>query len=86
SVVQFGLPDDIPTPGDYDGDGRVDEAVFRQSSGLWFIRKSSDTSLAVIPWGTAGDIPVFGDYDRDYRDDVAIFRPSTGVWWVLRSS
>ncbi|HMS43940.1 MAG TPA: choice-of-anchor Q domain-containing protein, partial [Pyrinomonadaceae bacterium] len=37
SVQQFGLSTDISAPGDYDGDGQMDAAVYRPSEGIWYI-------------------------------------------------
>jgi hypothetical protein len=72
----------VPADGDYDGDGRADIAVFRPSTGVWYILRSwSNTGLSLV-WGTAGDIPVAGDYDGDHRTDVAVFRPSNGTWYA----
>jgi hypothetical protein len=34
-------PADLPVPADYDGDGQVDVAVYRASTGQWFIQASS---------------------------------------------
>ena len=34
---------DLPVPGDYDGDGKTDLAVWRPTSGAWYIRLKSST-------------------------------------------
>ena len=34
--IYFGATTDVPVPGDYDGDGRTDAAIFRPSTGLWY--------------------------------------------------
>jgi len=86
-AVRYGLATDIPIPGDYDGDGSQDTAVWRPSTGTWFIL-SSTSGESRIPWGsgTLADVPVPGDYDGDGRSDIAIWRPGTGTWWILQSS
>lgn len=50
---------DMPVPGDYDADGKCDIAVWRDSNGDWYIRKSaSSNALRQDHWGQSGDIPV----------------------------
>jgi hypothetical protein len=73
-------------PGDFDGDGFADAAVFRPSDGTFFILNSGSNTANFITFGTNGDLPVAGDYDGDKRADVAIYRPSVGQWWILKSS
>jgi uncharacterized delta-60 repeat protein len=85
--VHFGLPGDLPAPGDFDGDGTTDRAVFRPSEGNWYILFSSG-GWTGLHFGLNGDMPVTGDYDGDGRSDVAVIRRENGfiVWYMLQSS
>jgi hypothetical protein len=73
---------------DYDGDQIADIAVFRETTGEWFVARSGGSGLLHVGWGSAalGDLPVPGDYDADGRTDIAVYRQTTGEWFILRSS
>jgi len=73
----FSVSSLLPTPSDFDGDGRSDAAVFRPSTGQWWMR-----GLAPVVYGVTGDVPLSADFTGDGRTDVAVFRPSSGVWYV----
>lgn len=81
--VVWGAPDDKLVPGDYDGDGATDAAVFR--NGVWYILNSSNNSMTAVTFGTGTDKPIPADYNGDGRTDVAVYRPSNGTWYFLTS-
>ena len=59
----FGLTGtDVLVQNDYDGDGRTDPAVWRNTDGRFYILFSSNFSMGVYNWGLPNDIPV-ASYD-----------------------
>jgi len=76
-IIQWGLagtPADTPVPGDYDGDGKADPAVYNRTTGLWSVLRSSAS------YGTSflGD-PVFDPIlaALDARDAVVFVHPNS---------
>ena len=88
---QWGANGDFFVPSDYDGDGKTDLAVWRASTGTWFILQSATSTVRTVNFGTAGDNPtVVGDYDGDGKSDLAVYRPGAAAgnpsfWFVLNS-
>lgn len=83
TTIAWGWADATPVPGDYDGDGGADLAVYSQSAGKWYIRTISGAVLAWdVAWGFAEAMPVPGDYDGDGKDDLAVYNENTGKWYI----
>jgi hypothetical protein len=71
---------------DYDGDGRMDIAVFR--AGVWHILQSSNGTYRQEYWGVSGDVPAATDFDKDGIADLTIARSEAGqrVWYTRMST
>jgi len=65
----------------------ADLAVWRPSSGYWYILGGPGSAQTFQLFGQAGDEPIQGDFDGDGKTDFAIARPTntTRVWYVSYS-
>ncbi|HEX8266202.1 MAG TPA: FG-GAP-like repeat-containing protein [Pyrinomonadaceae bacterium] len=81
-AITWGTAGDKPVPGDYDGDGKLDAAVFRPSIARWYILRSSDNQFVQRQFGVSTDIPTPADFDGDGITNFAVYRPSTGTWYT----
>lgn len=99
--IQFGLTGngsnafDTPIPGDYDGDGKFDAAVYRfglSPANTYIVLQSLDGNVTYNQWGNfQTDYILPGDYDGDGKFEIAAARTgatasSPMVWWIRRSS
>lgn len=97
-TLHFGEYGDTPVPGDYDGDGVTDLAVWRRYRdakwkgpvSTWIIKQSSDDSVVTRSFGSASeyekDVPVEADYDGDGKTDMAYFVVADNTWHIKQSS
>lgn len=81
-TITWGVTGDKPVVGDYDGDGKLDAAVFRPSVAYWYVLRSSDNQFEQRQFGVSTDIPTPADFDGDGRTNFAVYRPSTGTWYT----
>ncbi|MHB8861019.1 MAG: SdrD B-like domain-containing protein [Pirellulaceae bacterium] len=78
-VFRYGINQDLPVAGDWNGDGIRSIGVFR--AGTWFLDIDGDGRHThrdtVIKFGTDGDLPVVGDFNADGIDELGVFRDGT---------
>jgi hypothetical protein len=56
--MDWGFATDKPVPGDYDGDGRTDIAVWRPSNGSWWMSLTTTNSVSAYVYGLPTDTPL----------------------------
>jgi hypothetical protein len=49
---------DVPVPADYDGDITTDFAIYRPSTGEWYIKPSSGSTAWSKVFGQGSDVPL----------------------------
>jgi hypothetical protein len=65
-----GQASDIRVVGDFDGDGSLDQAVWRPFDATWYVVPSSNPGSPIQQqWGASGDVAVDSDYDGDGSTD-----------------
>jgi hypothetical protein len=95
--VQFGQAGDIPRPDDYlegpngpgpNGAARHQIAVYRPSTGQWFIRSNTNgQAVGPISFGQANlDIPAPSDYLGQGKSQIAVFRPTSQQMFILSNA
>src|SRR6266540_1576705 len=68
--INYGIPNDYPIVGDWDGNGTVTIGVYR--NGVFYLRNYNTIGIADVyfPFGSPGDQPVAGDWDGDGTDTI----------------
>ena len=74
------MSEDKPVPADYDGDGKAEIAVFRQSNRFVYMIRSSTNTAEYFWQGYPGNVPQIGDYDGDFIMDIGGYDPTTMQW------
>jgi hypothetical protein len=64
----------------------ADLAVWRPSTGGWWVLGGQFSQQVSQNWGVSGDDPVEGDYDGDGKTDFSVFRVSTNTWYLIYSA
>jgi hypothetical protein len=83
----FGIAEDVPVTGDWNGDRISEIGIFRNSTHLFYLDYNGNGAWdgAVTDrrynFGISGDIPVAGDWNDNGVAEIGIFRPSTHLFY-----
>jgi hypothetical protein len=85
--IQFGSPGDIPVPGDYDGIGRDELAVYRPSTGQFIVLNPVTLQQEIVATLAKNEVPVPAQYAYEnttlpYETEAAVFDPSSGTFTI----
>jgi lysophospholipase L1-like esterase len=84
-TIDWGWSGAVPVPGDYDGDGRTDFAVYYRDGGSWYVLSANGQALAApFNWGWNKSWPVPADYDGDGKTEPAVYHRESGTWYIGR--
>jgi PKD repeat protein len=84
----YGISNDTPVVGDWNGDGRTKIGIFRHTTHRFLLDYNGngtwdDTPTDVrINFGTYDDIPVSGDWNNDGKSEVGVFRNANLSWYL----
>jgi hypothetical protein len=85
----WGLDNDVPVPGDFDGDRKFDFHVARNSGGqMTHYEFLTTAGVRIFPFGLNTDKFSTGDFDADARTDLFATRAAGPEyeWFILKSS
>jgi hypothetical protein len=92
TATNWGTIGDIPLLGNFDatlppgtGNTKDDIAVYRPSTGYFYILNSHSPFLFQFWQFYPTDIPVPADYDNDGDADIAVFEQTTNEWHIFPS-
>jgi membrane-bound lytic murein transglycosylase B len=75
---------------DFDGDGKVDPAIYRAGDGSWIVLMSrANYAIAILDpnfLGSTGYTGMAADFDADGYADPTVAEVSTGNWKIKLSS
>jgi hypothetical protein len=88
-----GGPVNVQHVSDYNGDGKTDFAVVRNTGGgaggavTWFVNFNGTSTTYASDWGISTDDFIPADYDGDNKSDLAVWRSGAqAVFYILQSS